>query len=223
MSDHKMVFGASQKSSAVFHAAQRHSTRVRILKTALPVVALAIAVVFSWYTFLAAPSSAVKVELDPSEDGKLVMTSPQLNGYTKDNRPYSMDAARAVQDAKQSGVVMLEQITARLPVGDKDSAEIAALSGVYDSVSGFLQFDEALTVTTSSGIEAKLTDAYVNISNGEMKTDKPVDIKTDAAHIRSEKMRIEEGGKVLVFEDKVHLIIEPAKTEAGAVTGKKGS
>ncbi len=221
MSDHKMVFGASHKSTAVFHAAKRHSMRVRVLKTALPVVALGVAAVFSWYTFLATPPSPVKVELDPSESGKLVMTGPQLKGYTKDKRPFSMVAERAVQDAKQNGVVALEGIKAQLPVGDKDSAEIDAASGVYDSNNGHLQFDNAFTVKTTDGMEAKLGSANVNVSSGEMSTDKPVDIRTKNAHIRANKMLIKENGKVMVFDDQVQLTIEPVKETVSAA--KKGS
>lgn len=222
MSDHKMVFGASQKSSAVFHAAQRHSMRVRVLKIALPVTALIIAFIFSWFTFLAAPASTVKVQMDPSENGKLVMISPQLNGYTKDNRPYSMVASRAVQDAKQNGVIALEGIRAQLPVGDKNSAEIDAVSGVYDSVNEHLQFDNAFTVKTTDGMEARLGSASVNMANGEMSTDKPVDIRTANAHIRAERMKVQDNGKVLVFEDKVHLTIEPVETTK-TMPAKKGS
>lgn len=222
MSDHKMVFGASQKSTAVFHAAQRHSMRVRILKTALPISALAIAAVFSWYTFLAAPASTVKVQLDPSESGKLVMTSPQLNGYTKDNRPYSMVAERAVQDAKESSVIALEGIKAQLPVGDKVQAEISASSAIFDSVKQHLQFDNEFTVKTTDGMEAKLQSANVNMSSGEMSTDKPVDIRTGNAHISAQKMQVQENGKLLVFQDKVQLTINPA-TDAVAAPVKKGS
>ncbi|MDR0253854.1 MAG: LPS export ABC transporter periplasmic protein LptC [Brucellaceae bacterium] len=216
-----MVFGASEKSTAVFHAAKRHSMRVRVLKTALPVVALGVAAVFSWYTFLATPASTVKVELDPSESGKLVMTGPQLKGYTKENRPFSMVAVRAVQDAKQTGVVALEGIKAQLPVGDKNSAEIDALSGVYDSNNGNLKFDDAFTVKTTDGMEAKLGSAHVNMSSGEMSTDKPVDIRTENAHIRANKMQVKEHGKVMVFENEVHLTIEPVEETASAA--KKGS
>lgn len=222
VSNHKMVFGASQKSSAVFQAAQRHSIRVRVLKTVLPVAALAVAVVFSWYTFLAAPASALKIQLDPSESGKLIMTSPELNGYTKDNRPYSMVAERAVQDAQKSGVIALEGIKAQLPVGDKDKAEIDAQSGIYDSVNGSLLFDNAFTVTTTDGLEAKLGSANVNISNGEMSTDMPVDIRTDNAHIRAGNMKIQESGKVVVFEGKVQLTIEPVSDAVDAPLKKAG-
>lgn len=107
-----MRFGASEKADSLFHAAQRHSVRVRVLKTALPVAAIALAAVFSWYTFLATPASPVKVEVNTGgETGKLVMKSPHLNGYTKDNRPYSMTAAKATQDVKNSGAITLEGIS----------------------------------------------------------------------------------------------------------------
>ncbi len=46
-----MHFGASEKAASLFKAAQRHSIRVRVLKTALPVAAIALAAVFSGTRF----------------------------------------------------------------------------------------------------------------------------------------------------------------------------
>jgi len=59
-----MRFGASEKAETLFHAAQRHSIRVRVLKTVLPVAAIIVGAVFSWYTFLATPNAPVKVEVN---------------------------------------------------------------------------------------------------------------------------------------------------------------
>lgn len=210
-------FGASEKAESLFHAARRHSVRVRVLKTALPVAAVALAAVFSWYTFLATPAAPLKVEVNTGgESGKLVMTSPHLNGYTKDNRPYAMTAAKATQDAKNSGAIALEGISAELPVGENGSARVEATSGVYDNANGRLQLDKDFTVTTDDGLRAVLRSADVNLKSGQITTDKPVDIRNGSTHILADSMQVKESGKLLIFENKVHVVID-----GGAVSGNK--
>ncbi|MBC2884223.1 LPS export ABC transporter periplasmic protein LptC [Ochrobactrum sp. CM-21-5] len=204
-----MRFGASEKAESLFHAAQRHSIRVRVLKTALPVAAIAVAAVFSWYTFLATPAAPVKVEMNTGgEGGKLVMTSPQLNGYTKDNRPYSMTAAKATQDVKNSGAIALEGISAELPVGESGIAKVEAASGVYDNANGRLQLDKDFTVTTDQGLRAVLHSADVNLKSGQITTEKPVDIRNGSTHILADSMQVKDNGKVLIFENKVRMTID---------------
>lgn len=204
-----MRFGASEKAEALFHAAQRHSVRVRVLKTALPVAAVIVATVFSWYTFLATPNTPIKVEVNNGgESGKLVMTSPHLNGYTKDNRPYSMTAAKATQDAKNSGAISLEGISAELPVGEKGTAKVEATSGVYDNANGRLQLDKDFTVTTDDGLRAVMHSADVNLKSGQITTDKPVDIRSGSTHILADSMQVKDNGKVLIFENKVRMTVD---------------
>jgi lipopolysaccharide export system protein LptC len=216
----RMNFGASEKSTATFHAAQRHSGRVRVLKTALPIAAVAIAAVFSWFTFFAAPSGPIKVEAGNTdvEDGKLVMTNPSLDGFTKDNRPYKMTASRATQDVSKNGVIALENIDAELPLGPDQRASIEAKSGVYDNANGRLQLDKDFTVTTTGGLKAKLKSADVNISTGRITTDQPVDIENGNAHISADKMQIRDNGKVMVFENKVKLVIDPSKEQKSSIS-----
>lgn len=218
----RMQLGATEKADTVFYAAQRHSTRVRVLKTALPVAAVLIAVVFSWFTFFATPPATVKVLLgDGAEDGKLVMTSPNLNGFTKDNLPYKMTATKATQDAKQSGVIALEGISAELPVGTRGRATIAAQSGIYDNVNQRLQLNKEFTVTTDDGLHAKLQSADVNIASGQITTDKPVDIRSGNTHISANRMQVQDKGSVLRFEDHVTLEIDPGNAP-GDETVKSG-
>lgn len=165
--------------------------------------------VFSWYTFLATPNTPVKVEVNNGgESGKLVMTSPHLNGYTKDNRPYSMTAAKATQDAKNSGAITLEGISAELPVGEKGMAKVEATSGVYDNANGRLQLDKDFIVTTDDGLRAVLRSADVNLKSGQITTDKPVDIRSGSTHILADSMQVKDNGKVLIFENKVRMTVD---------------
>ncbi|WP_245419598.1 LPS export ABC transporter periplasmic protein LptC [Phyllobacterium salinisoli] len=214
------MFGVSEKSAAIFRSAQRHSGRVRVLKTVLPIAALAVAGVFSWFTFLATPSAPLKVQVGATgmEDGKLVMTNPKLDGFTKQNLPYTMTAARATQDVTNSGVITLENIDASLPLGDNGRATIEAKSGIYDNANGRLQLDKDFTVTTSSGLTAKMKSADVNISTGQITTDQPVDIQSGNAHILADKMQMQDHGQVMVFENKVKLVIDAAKEQKDVIS-----
>ena len=112
---------------AAFGRAQRHSRRVRTLKFALPLAAIAIAIAFPLYSYLAAPP-AVAISADSSAfaDGKLVMANPKMQGLTKQNLPYAMKAVRAVQDTASQNIVQLEGISATLPVNASLSASVDA-------------------------------------------------------------------------------------------------
>lgn len=204
-----MTFGASDKGAAVFQAAQRHSQRVRILKTALPITAIVMGAVFSWFTFFATPAPTLRIDLgNEVESGKLVMAKPNLNGFTKANRAYNMTADKAVQDIDKSGVITLEGMRATLPIGETGEATVTASSGVYDNANGVLRFEKDLTVSTNDGLEAKLQSAEVSISSGQIKTDKPVDIKKGTTQIQADRLLIEANGDIVVFDGNVHLAME---------------
>ncbi|MCE3590722.1 hypothetical protein LXJ59_29465, partial [Escherichia coli] len=67
------------------------------------------------------------------QDGKLVMTNPKLDGFTKDKLPYKMSAERALQDVGNSSLITLENISAEIPVGQDLRAQVNAKGGLYDN------------------------------------------------------------------------------------------
>jgi lipopolysaccharide export system protein LptC len=198
-----------------FLRAERHSRIVRVLKGALPLLAAAMALGFLGYSYVMTPGS-VEVKADGSaiSDGKLVMANPKLDGFTKDNRPYSMTAMRAIQDFQNEGVVQLEGINAKLPIDAENWATISAEGGVYDRDKNTLEIDTQITVKTADGMSAKLQSATLDIGGGGMTTDDPVDIRMDGATITSDTMAIRENGKVLVFEKRVRMDIDPQRLKA---------
>ncbi|MGB3391233.1 MAG: LPS export ABC transporter periplasmic protein LptC [Pseudaminobacter sp.] len=205
--------------SLAFKRAERHSRKVRLLKTALPVLALAMAAGFVGYSYLATPKT-VSVSADGAaySDGKLVMANPKLDGFTKDNRPYNMTAARAIQDFQNEGIVELEGINAKLPVDKDNWAAVIAPSGVYDRDKNTLDINSAMTITTSDGMVAKFKSAYLDIGEGGMKTDEAVDIQLKGAEVTSDSMTILENGKVMIFENRVRMNIDPRRLKTAQNT-----
>ncbi|ODT06780.1 MAG: LPS export ABC transporter periplasmic protein LptC [Mesorhizobium sp. SCN 65-20] len=198
-----------------FDRAARHSRRVRFLKRALPLSAIALAALFGGYTYLAAPPSLkVSAEGAAFSEGKLVMAKPQLSGFTRDNLPYSMTAEKAVQDPANQGVVELLGIDANLPITAESVAKVDAARGVYDRQGNTLNLTEKVTVATSDGMVARLKSAYLDMGSGQMKTSDPVEITLDGSRITSDSMTMLENGKVVVFENRVRVDIDPAKLRA---------
>jgi lipopolysaccharide export system protein LptC len=198
------------RSEAEFASAFRHSNRVRLLKLSLPLVALFAIGFFSAATIFAGdPAPAVAEKPAEMSDGRIIMANPKLEGFTGDNRPYKMVANRAVQENAASPVVTLESITADLPFGKEATAKVTAASGVFDNSSSMLDLNSKILLTTSDGMTANLNSAKVNIATSEMSTDQPVDIKTGGSHITADSMKIANGGKVVIFQTRVRLNIEP--------------
>lgn len=205
-----------ERGADMFLRAERHSRRVRALKIWLPgLAAIGIAGFVGW-SYLAVPDIAgISVQGAAVTDGKLVMANPKLDGFTRDNLPYSMTAARAIQDIKQTGVIALEDIDAKVPISAKSIARIVADTGIYDNTKNTLVIDSAVTVTTSDGMVAKLQSASVDIASGLMTTPDPVDITLDGSRISADSLTVSENGKVLVFERRVRVDLKPEKASPG--------
>jgi lipopolysaccharide export system protein LptC len=198
-----------------FGLARRHSRRVRVLKFAVPLIAAVIAVAFPVYSYLAAPVS-ISVQADGSAfaDGKLVMANPKLNGFTKQNLPYSLTALRAIQDVGKQGIIDLEGINAKLPISADNVASVNATRGIYNRDGNTMNLTSDVTVTTTDGIEAKFKSVFLDMGKGTMKTDDPVDVSRGGSRITADSMSVQDNGKVLVFENKVRVNIDPASLKA---------
>ncbi len=188
----------------------------------LPALGLALTLGFGGYALL---SRVTQLTYDITSiayaDGKLVMANPKLNGVTAQNRPYSMTAARAIQDPGKQHIVELEGIDAVIPIDLENSAAIIAERGVFDSDTNILNIDSPFSVTASNGIAAKLANATVSIDEGTMKTDKPVEITRNGSKITAESLSVLENGKVIVFENKVRLIIMPDGLQPDGKSGEQ--
>lgn len=205
----------SRQRAEAFGHAERHSRRVRRLKLLLPATAIAIAALFVVYSYVI-PDIPVAVEVDSASvaEGKLVMANPKLEGFTKDNRPYSMTAERAVQEFNEQGLVNLEGISAKMPVEAGNWAQVTAERGVYDRAKNTVQLNTNVVVTTTDGMSAKLKTAFLEIDGGKLTTGDPVDIRMKGSTVTADSMTILENGKIVVFDRRVRMYIEPGQVKA---------
>lgn len=198
-------------SAEAYRLATRHSARVRILKIALPVAALIIAAIFAVVSIVRTylPSD-LHVESATIEDGKIVMRYPAIAGRNKDGISYSMKAERALQDMKTPDVITLENITAKMPVNDTTTAEVNAETGVYDRGKNQLDMTRPFTINLNTGLAADFRSAHLDINGGTMETKDPVSIRSPGASIVAQSLRMTDKGRVVVFEGKVVVDVDPA-------------
>ena len=199
------------RSHAEYRRAQSHSRLVRLLKFILPLSAVLVVVAFvvvSWLDNLV--PDGVGIESVVVRDGKLVMQNPVMSGQSSDARPYTMRAARAVQDLSVPDVIVLEDIVADLPAPNSANAVLNAASGTLNKAAQTIMFDQPLSVTTEDGMKVQLQSADVDMANGGLVTDAPVSISTGDASVVAQSMQMTDKGRIIIFKDKVRMTINPS-------------
>jgi lipopolysaccharide export system protein LptC len=201
---------------ARFAAAARHSRMVRVLRVAVPaavIIAMAGIVAVSIFN----PFRMLLPKL-PGDMGNLVvsgtkitMESPHLAGFSTDQRPYEMWAKTATQDLTDPDHVELGQLRAKVAMEDKSTVTLDARTGYYDSKSQMLDLRKDVFVQSSTGYEAKLSQAYVDINKGSVTSDEHVDVKLLNGTLTADRLRIINSGEVVRFEGNVvmNLVMEP--------------
>jgi lipopolysaccharide export system protein LptC len=200
---------------ARFAAAARHSRLVRILRVAVPAaVAVSMAVIVSVATFNPFRIPELKLPVDIGKlvvsGTKITMETPHLAGFSTDLRPYEMWAKTATQDLTDPDHVELSQLRAKVAMEDKSTVTMDARTGYYDSKSQMLDLRKDIFLQSSTGYEAKLTQAYVDINKGSVTSDEHVDVKLLNGTLTADKLRIINSGEVVRFEGNVvmNLVME---------------
>jgi lipopolysaccharide export system protein LptC len=200
-----------------FRAARRHSRHVRTLRIAIPVAV--VAVVLGGFAFSAVikPLRALsKLPVDLSSvvvsGSKIMMQSPRIAGFTRDNRRYDLTAQVAGQDVTKPDLVELQGIRATMEMQDEAVFETTAQAGVYNSKSEQLTLTNNIVVTSTNGYEALLSEALLDVRGNKITSEKPVYVKTSTATVNANRMEVIEGGDVIRFERgvKVELIASAA-------------
>lgn len=199
------------RAAEAYRRAARHSSRVRLLKIALPIIGLVIAFVFAVVSIV---STYIPDELDVEsatiEDGKVVMKNPAIAGRNRDGISYSMKADRALQDMKNPDIIQLENIRAQMPVNEKMIAQVDAVTGIYDRGRNILDMTAPFTIRLNTGLEAAFRDAHLDINEGRMATQQPVTIQSKEASIVAQSLRMTDKGRTVVFEGDVVVNVDPA-------------
>ncbi len=201
---------------ARFAAAARHSRMVRVLRVAVPaavLLAMAGVVAVSLFNPFRITGLA-KLPVDMSNlvvsGTKITMETPHLAGFSTDGRPYELWAKAAIQDLTDPDHVELRTLRAKVMMEDKSTVTMDARTGYFDSKQQLLDLRKDIFLQSSTGYEAKLSQAYVDINKGTVTSDEHVDVKLLNGTLTADKLRIINSGEIVRFEGNVvmNLIME---------------
>ena len=208
---------------ARFAIAARHSRLVRVLRIAVPaIVALAMAGVIAISIFN--PFRALMKQLPLDIDNlvvsgsKITMESPHLSGFSPDQRPYELWAKTATQDLTDPDHVELKTLRAKILQEDRSTVTMEARTGLFDTKAQLLDLRKDIFLQSSTGYEARMSQALLDIGKGTVTSDEPVDVKLLNGTLTADRLRIFEKGELVRFEGnvKMNLIMdspEPAAAE----------
>jgi lipopolysaccharide export system protein LptC len=193
---------------ARFAIAARHSRMVRVLRIAVPAaVIMAMAAILAVSIFNPFRMLLPKLPLDMGNlvvsGTKITMETPHLSGYSPDRRPYELWAKTATQDITDPDHVDLNKLRAKVLMEDQTTVTLDALNGLFNTKDQLLDLHKDIFLQSSSGYEARMTQAFVDIGKGTVTSDEHVDVKLLNGTLTADRLRITGGGEVVRFDGNV--------------------
>ena len=208
---------ASRRSDLdrLVRVARRHSRLVRFVRIALPagiVVALTALVLVTYFEPLRMleklPAVSGKLAVQGS---KITMEMPKIAGFTRDSRSYEMTAETAVQDITKPDLVDLKNLRATIELPGPNLVQISSGSGVYNTKSEQLVMRDQVTFTTAHGYRGKLRDASIDVKQGNIVSDQPVELTLPDGLLKANRIEIIDSGEVIRFDRGVVLTLDGDK------------
>lgn len=200
---------------ARFAVAARHSRMVRILRIAVPAaVALSLASIILVSIFnpfrMLMPQLPVNMDNLVVSGSKITMESPHLSGYTTpDRRPYDLWAKAATQDLTDPDHIELKTLHSKVLMEDQSTiVTLDARTGIFDNKQQTVDLRKDVFLQTSTGYEAHLDQAFVDMNKGTVSSDSRVNVKLTNGTLSADRLRITEGGAVIRFEGNVVMNLE---------------
>ena len=213
---------------ARFAIASRHSRMVRVLRIAVPaavVVSMAAIVgvsIFNPFRMLL-PKLPIDMDNLVVSGTKITMEAPHLAGYTPDQRPYEVQAKTATQDLTDPDHVELKTLRAKVLMEDRSTLTLDALRGMFDNKLQTLDLHKDIFLQTSTGYEARLSQAFVDMGKGIVTSEEHVDVKLTNGTLSSDRLRITGGGEVVRFEGNVVMHLDHLMTDDAAAPSEGGA
>jgi lipopolysaccharide export system protein LptC len=211
---------ASQRTKVerTVRAAGRHSRFVRVLRVALPtttVMAIGAYVALSYYNPMAALASLPSISGKLGVQGsKITMESPKIAGIGRNQRGYQVTAETAVQDITKPDQLELKNLRAEIEMADTDILVVTAKTGTYHTKADKVTLREHVVFTTAQGLNAKMSEAVVDMKKGTLQSDRFVDFRLPSGRVQANAVEIEDSGEVVRFSRGVIFDLDADEPEA---------
>jgi len=188
---------------ARFAVAARHSRRVRFARKAIPAViggALLVVLALSFFNpFRMITNLPIDIGKLSVSGTTITMEAPHMAGFTSDKRPYEVSARNARQDVKDPTNIDLDFIKGRVEMEDQSQVFLDARRGNFNNKTQLLHLQEKVFLRSSTGYEAHLTDALVDMDKSSVHSDQPVKVKLLNGNLDANNLDIVNNGALVTF------------------------
>ena len=148
-----------------------------------------------------------------AETGEPAMLNPKFTGVDQANRPFTVEAEKAVQDSKNSREVRLVKLHARLKFGQQDNMLLNAPSGSFQQNSMLVTLNAPVTVVTDSGYKVTGGTVAIDLKHGTAESKEKLEGQGPLGYFKAGGMRAAARGQRLYFSGRVHLLIKPEQLD----------
>lgn len=195
-------------------SARRYSLFVRIMKRALPMAALTLAVAVLLYALQSRESLrlAMTFERMGRIEGDLTMINPKLSGTDQDGLPFLVTATRAMQEARGSDRVQLEEVVADITLKDGNALHITAAKGVVDTKTHVLEVSGGIRFMSQDGYEARTESAVADLKAGTVHGENGIEARGSFGQITARRFALNRDTRQLRFTGEVRMLLNAATT-----------
>lgn len=203
-------------------ALSRAYTRfVKAMRVVLPLLAVALtAVIILWREMDGAAVTATQEALMPElEQARGELLEPRFDSTDSSGRPYTITAQRAVQDANNPKVMLLDGPDAIVHMDDTTNLTGRAAHGVYEQEAGRLLLNGAVRFAQSGGYSLESAELRIDLTSGAAYSDLPVHVEGTMGRIDASGLEARNQDGVIIFKGPATLVL----TQTDAMMSGGGS
>ena len=193
------------------HQAERYSAFVRVMKRALPLAALGLAIAVLIYALQPREVGRMAMTFDTAQtiENDLTMIRPRLTGVDDDGRPFVVTAETAVQE-QGAERIRLDDVRAELTLANGSPLLFTAAEGVLDRATSQLDIYGGIEVSAPDGYIARTATARADLRTGLVLGNSPVTAEGKMGTLRAERFSFDKNTQQLLFLGDVNMLINGA-------------
>jgi lipopolysaccharide export system protein LptC len=193
---------------------QRYSTFVKVMKGALPMAALGLAVAVLVYALQ--PRDRNQMALTFERMGKiendLAMVMPKLTGVNDEGLPFVVTAASAVQESRGSDIVRLEDVAADITLRE-GMVHVEAAHGTVDTRQHLLDVSGGIRLTSDAGYNARTPAAKADLKAGTVRGENGIEATGAFGRITADRFTMNRATRQLRFTGNVRMVLNGAPAQ----------
>jgi lipopolysaccharide export system protein LptC len=199
---------------ATLRGARRYSIFVRVMKGALPLSALGLAILVLVYV-LQPPPARLQMAFQRLSNlaGDMTMDNPRLSGTDNDGQPFVISARRAVPDGNGLNHIRMQDIVADFSMKDGTGLHLTAATGLIDTDTRVLQMSGGIHVTSQSGYDVKAPAAVADLRSGTVHGESGIAADGAFGRITAQRFAMNRQSRQLHFWGNIHMLVNPESAQ----------